>query len=454
MASYNKYFVIFLVSFVSLFYFVNSSIADVHYVSPTGTASWEECASINTPCSILTINQNITGGDTAIFLEGTYNLGPKPASGCSDDDIRPCNGEGTAENRIIFQAYPGASVTICSDGTNNRVGQTLGKDYITFDGFKFTHTVQSWPSDTSGAGPLIVFDGDYNIIENCEFVGTGWDDGTNSPAIYISSGSNNSIIRNNFIHGYFSQGSDNTVGIMAYGASNLIIENNTFENNNYAIYIKKKDEDLIVRNNLFKGSYSSILLHLKGGDAGNYQRRHKFYNNIAINSSIFFTMTDDFTATNPVDDLEFFNNTFYGNSIATIGWGTDREPTNVEYWNNLFVNNGRVITFTKGITYGNYNGEYGNVYISNSAQCTGITTLAQWQTCSGFDLNSNDNISNFVNPGGSNAEDYKRTSYPANGRGGIFASVMGAYITGNEVIGYVGEGLPDEPQHPENPRIQ
>jgi hypothetical protein len=48
----------------------------------------------------------------------------------------------------------------------------------------------------------------------------------------------------------------------------------------------------------------------------------------------------------------------------------------------------------------------------------------------------------FLNTSGlwNTPSDWKRTSYIANGRGGAYASVMGAYIIGTETIGYTTEG--------------
>ena len=53
------------------------------------------------------------------------------------------------------------------------------------------------------------------------------------------------------------------------------------------------------------------------------------------------------------------------------------------------------------------------------------------------DTHSVDTNPNLVNTSGtfSQPDDFKRTIYLVNGRGGVWPSVMGAYITGNEIIG-------------------
>ena len=79
----------------------------------------------------------------------------------------------------------------------------------------------------------------------------------------------------------------------------------------------------------------------------------------------------------------------------------------------------------------------------NLNYATNYSSIATWRAVTGFDTNSIAANPLFVNAGGSTAADYKRTSYPANGRGGAYSNVMGAYITGNEVIGYVAPMVAD-----------
>ena len=57
---------------------------------------------------------------------------------------------------------------------------------------------------------------------------------------------------------------------------------------------------------------------------------------------------------------------------------------------------------------------------------------------SGSDSHSVNSDPGFLNASGNwnLPSDFKRSSYTANGRGGSYSSVMGAYITGTETIGY------------------
>ena len=49
-----------------------SAYASVHFVSPAGTASWEQSIDSSTPSSLTTANTEVNSGDTVLLLQGTY----------------------------------------------------------------------------------------------------------------------------------------------------------------------------------------------------------------------------------------------------------------------------------------------------------------------------------------------------------------------------------------------
>jgi hypothetical protein len=61
-----------------------------------------------------------------------------------------------------------------------------------------------------------------------------------------------------------------------------------------------------------------------------------------------------------------------------------------------------------------------------------------WQSGTGKDGSGVYTNPNFVNPTGSAAADFKRTSYPNDVSGSPYGPHAGAYITGNEIIGVGG----------------
>ena len=51
--------------------------AAVHYVSPSGSASWGQSSDTASPCSTACAFANAHAGDTVYFRGGTYNVPPK-----------------------------------------------------------------------------------------------------------------------------------------------------------------------------------------------------------------------------------------------------------------------------------------------------------------------------------------------------------------------------------------
>lgn len=86
--------------------------------------------------------------------------------------------------------------------------------------------------------------------------------------------------------------------------------------------------------------------------------------------------------------------------------------------------------------YLNYNDYYTTGTANWRFNADIFTTFGSWKTTL-FDANSMTSDPQFINPGGTHAADYKRASYPANGRGGAYAPVMGAYMNGDKRIGHL-----------------
>jgi len=53
----------------------------------------------------------------------------------------------------------------------------------------------------------------------------------------------------------------------------------------------------------------------------------------------------------------------------------------------------------------------------------------------GLEANSIISPFNFVNPSGSEPEDFKRTAYPNDGMGGVYSTVIGAYESDDDIVG-------------------
>jgi hypothetical protein len=114
------------------------------------------------------------------------------------------------------------------------------------------------------------------------------------------------------------------------------------------------------------------------------------------------------------------------------------------FFNNISVSpsayhlNSRYGNFT--FDYIDYNNYYARLVWRNVN--TTYTSLSAWRTfiqtlLSGAESHSIVTNPNFINASGTYllATDFKRSSYPTDGRGGSYPSVMGAYVTGDEQIG-------------------
>lgn len=123
-------------------------VASIHYVSPTGSATWANSTALSAPCSTGVAFANANAGDTVYFRGGTYNVPAKNFSDSYHGYYEPTN-SGTANAPIVFMAYPGEAPVFngTSGGTGDIDGQgqytfatifgTNDKSYIIFDGFTF-----------------------------------------------------------------------------------------------------------------------------------------------------------------------------------------------------------------------------------------------------------------------------------------------------------------------------
>ena len=182
-----------------------SSVGNVYYVSPSGTASWAECTDINTPCSLSTANVNAIAGDTVYLRGGIYDTGISPSN------------SGTANNKIIFQAYTGEIPVI--SGTFDII--TLNNvDYIVVDGIEGRNPTSSYISITNYA--------DYNEIKNSTIYD---DDGITvrkgvqiwgicpGGSVYTCYATNNWIHNNTFYrNGRISESCDDVGALMYIGS--------------------------------------------------------------------------------------------------------------------------------------------------------------------------------------------------------------------------------------------
>jgi hypothetical protein len=141
--------------------------------------------------------------------------------------------------------------------------------------------------------------------------------------------------------------------------------------------------------------------------------------------------------------MTVYNNTFID---CNGGLGTWFD-TPVKAYNNIFYNtstNGsNQYVQLGGVSNGNVSMDYNLYYSTGGIQPNWVfgstySSFVAWQSGTGKDGSGVYTNPNFVNPTGSAAADFKRTSYPNDVSGSPYGPHAGAYITGNEIIGVGG----------------
>lgn len=524
--------------FYCLFGVVNIAKAVTYYVSPTGTAGWAACVSINTPCAPEIAMQNAVAGDVVYFRGGDYF--PPDAPTNPGISWRPSN-KGTSGSPIIFAAYSGEAARIYQPtGSNSAaamgVSQTSSyqsNSYVVFDGFTFIKrrhlgaggtwkcelgsniTVKNntfignepWQTttitgvinspDRIGYSRVAIVDAINSaaatgqkifvtITGTTDYNGSFTDFNSSGNKVYyvdethidiqrayttsqigsiVISDAQNQVglyntdctdleITNNIFKDFSydtvtspNQGYGQTNGGAMYllGGLRTVVHGNTFLDMPHAVQTKGSADGITSYNNFFYGV--KVPFHWVQQWSG--IKDFLIYNNIAVlpSSGIFV---------DGIGAVSWANNLIYNNTIYCQGDCTGvLQPSNmleVRFFNNILYGASGITTFLRYDTgvnapiYSDYNNYYTQgtanwrMAVSPGAYSTNTyTSLGAWNAASGLDMNSAIANPNFVNPGGNTAADYKRTSYPTNGRGGSYASIMGAYITGNETIGYVAQ---------------
>jgi hypothetical protein len=383
--------------------------------------------------------QLVLAGDTLLIHAGTYTLnsGNLPPEHNSMGRWRglvspPEDVSGTSGNPITIKAYPGDTVLLDAGSSPQwpAVGTNLG-DYLVVDGFSVRGAAILW--GTTGS-----------VIKNCNLYG-GIDTpisngGDNFGAVLRLENCTDCIVQYNLLH-------DNQVGItlanspliIEYDSTNLIIENNDIFNSvGIGIRLKDDPESVTIR---FNHIYDNTLSGIQGANQGQGNDIYIHHNVIRNNNTSNNADDGGIKGLVLLRNWEIYNNTFSENNGSDIRI-LYNSANDMKFWNNIhhqsnyyyrtgFSSTGA--SFSDVITYSDYNTFHnsGNWQSLN----TSFNNLSNFSSNTGHDASSVISNPGFIFAGGTNAEDYKRTSYTINGRGGAYESVMGAYVTGFELIG-------------------
>ncbi|VAW39592.1 hypothetical protein MNBD_GAMMA01-1991 [hydrothermal vent metagenome] len=318
---------------------ITSLSAQVYYVSPAGSSAWAECHDILTPCSPVTAMESAVAGDTTYFRGGTYDLyydETIPSSYYWYRGILNPSNSGTPGNPIVFMAYPNETPILNghtysgAPDVARALGTGSGESYIIFDGF----TIMA--NDGSKMGGVIVTGRGGagravgNVVRNMVFNGgstiiTSTD---NREGIRIER-TTNTLIQNVLMYSFRQVDNwHNTSAIKTYDNDQLIIENVEIYNSSAAIYLKRDTDNSIIRNNYLHDNYISLIsqVYLEQNSDNN-----KIYNNVIVNSEYqAFMVLQSENAT--ADGWDVYNNTIYN---AKVGIGAARG--NWKIWNNIVI---------------------------------------------------------------------------------------------------------------------
>lgn len=404
--------------------------AATYYVSTGGNANWTQCTSGANPCSWRTAMANAQADDIVYFRGGTYDVSAYCVGDYETIAMSPVN-SGSPGHYITFAAFPGETPVVapCMTTRSALAFGARNSSYIIWDGFSGTMLPNASTSDEGWYFGFIGSTG--SIVRNMDFSSGTVTSYHNHAPIRIMHSNYNEIYNNRFHDIAGNSSAANTAGVWLLDADYARIYNNTFENCRYGI--QQKDGPNI-GTEIFRNFFSSI-----SADGIQLQEQFdgggglKIYQNVFVNVNGAAINLYDCTQTK--NDYQIYNNTIYsaGRGIEVSG-----KARNNQVWNNILSGTSR--PFQRYYTgadfpgYSDYNAYYGTGNW-NLNYSTNYSSLSAWRNATGFEANSVTTDPGFVNGGAVDPAGYKRVAYPADGRGGGYASVKGAYITGTETIG-------------------
>jgi Right handed beta helix region len=430
-----------------------------------GRASWGN-ATRATPSS----GEAAAAGDIVSVTAGTYST----SQGSEDDNdstYSPVN-SGSAGNLITFRASGTVTLTYTGGTWGAMIGAN-GVDYIKWDGFTIDEANAPAEMD-SGAATLNDTTG--SIITNCRLIGNL--SGKSPAGATQDHNSNHSGIRfnlstditasNNTISNYYTTvvNGENGNGVESYDSYGITIEHNTIYDTGSGIFIKQHILGALNGTNRIRlnkitdsGPGGGITLHRFRAGSHVYHVTQNLIRN-AAGGGIKFR---DFDGTDGPRNISVVNNTIVGtlaggaeSGLVLRGAWPTGDAANF-YYNNLVYNTSSgLYSETQAISIASDAADIDiehNVYysVTNVGSFSGTTyTLATWKSGSGQDqaapaASTSDPV--FVNAG---THDYRlQGSSPFLTQGVDILDLdgdastsdaipVGAYITGNETIGFEG----------------
>jgi len=438
---------------LSLIFCTNAYAAD-YYVATTGNDTTGD-GSIGNPWATPAFGAaSVSAGDTLYIRAGTYDITTPENNNYSGvaphaDNVTIA---GYTGETAILRGNGGVAPTNCVIGSGYYDGTDHFADGLTIDNL----TIRGMVSMVWGTGITLK-------NSHISIGGDSWT-GNEQGAVVWLQGCVDCVVQNNtIVQSYAAPGGSSSAIITYSGVSGLLIENNDItatagpsagQPGGTGITLKDTVTNAVVRYNYIHDCEASGLWSANQG----LPHDIVIYQNIFSNNNTGDSDNGDITHVLLTYNLDIYNNTFYAsNKGAYFAW-SDAVPLNsVAFFNNIVFE--PVLNFVGWYYSAPFSAsylDYNNYYKAASPQWvinyTGYTTFAAYQTACQAELAGCDQTGHTVttDPGFINASglyntpaDFKRASYTANGRGGIYPAAMGAYVTGSETIGYSGAGLPE-----------
>ena len=387
-------------------------------------------------------SQAAQAGDTVIVRPGTYGTDQGTASRAIPI-YNPTN-NGAPGQPITIRADGVVYLQSSTSGPGEAIIGTNGRQHIVWDGFTINEIDVRTVPDT---GPVVVWQSDNVIVQNLNIRGKTVDWGDNHNAIRIEYASN-VLVRNNNIHQ--NRGGSNSMNgsaIMLYDSRDVVIEHNQIYDSQGGIFIKgayggTANHNIVIRFNWLR----DLTFGISNGIVNDAGRGFgaKIYQNViertdaaiafigyngsspanidVVNNTIFETNSAFFLKpdTSGYDDIVFYNNLVVSSNHGIQGEDiTDVSNTNFSH--NLYSDVGTLAR----IAYTNY-------------------SMSGWRSSFNQDMTGSMESDPMFN--NTATGDFRlRTGSPAigagqdvlnlSGSGQDSAVNMGAYITGDEVIG-------------------
>jgi len=326
-------------------------VAENHYVSTTGSATWEQSTNISTPCSITTAGHSAVAGDTVYVRAGTYT------SNCGHSATLHVSNSGTSGSRIVFRPYQSEAVYL----SGVYFGVWIVGDYVTIDGL----VIDGALTEPNVVACHIVTQGNYVIIQNCTIKNMGSSD--NQHAVWLQDHNTyNQILDCYFenIGGYSPPDGDDWgdgVRIEHSDAHHNLIQGCTFDRTGSNASCGHAAIDMWGHHNVFRDNTCN---HCVMGCAGNLTNDayNVFDNNIA--NDVSYTIIGGFpyeaTGTAGRKTIWRRNRVYVAIGTGIHIWGdANRDSSYSHIYNNVFYDcgNANVNEWRKGAMFQNLNSE-------------------------------------------------------------------------------------------------